>query len=394
MVFEAKRVVGIDPGTKSFDVVCVEGSRVVYEKSIDTVELVKKPELLIDAVNEANADYVVAPSGYGVPVTRGDEVFDAEKFTIEILLLSSEEDIRRGFELGEIGAQVYVAMAKLAKHIVGSYGSRVFFIPSIVLLPTIPFYRKLNKIDMGTADKLAATFIAIHTFAKDKGIDYSDVNIIVAELGYGYNAAIAVENGEIVDAVGGTTASIGTLTAGSLDLEIVAHAGKWERWDVFYGGIFHFAKAYDLNIFVKAYENSEEPLASLFTSFVEGIAKDIAKVKTVFKSPRKVETIVLTGRHSKVPLVVKLLREYLPDMEIRPCGMLEGASISKEAGQGYAAIGEGLAGGYFSKLVKHMGIDKACGTVVDYVAHPRAEEFKNNLVKRYKELVKNPRLCK
>jgi len=392
-VLEAKRVVGVDPGTKSFDIVCVEGPRVVYEKSINTAELAEKPELLIDALNEAGAEYVVAPSGYGVPVTRGDEVLDAEKFTVEILLLSSEEDIRRGIELGEVGAQVYVAMAKLAKRIVSSYGSRAFFIPSIVLLPTIPFHRKLNKIDMGTADKLAAAFVAVHAFARDEGIDYGDVNVVVAELGYGYNAAIAVEGGKIVDAVGGTAASIGTLTAGSLDLEVVAHAGKWHRWDVFYGGIFHLAKVYDMSALAKAYENSEEPLASLFLAYIEGVAKDIARARAVFKPPRKVETVILTGRHSKVPLVVKLLREHLPDMEVRPSGVLEGASMSKEAGQGYAAIGEGIAGGYFSRLVKHMGIDRACGTVADYVVHPRAEEFKKRLVERYRELVKNPRLC-
>ncbi|MEM1607820.1 MAG: DUF1464 family protein, partial [Ignisphaera sp.] len=275
--------------------------------------------------------------------------------------------------------------------IVKSYGGKAIFIPSITLLPTIPVHRKINKVDMGTADKLAATFIAVYTLAQERGIPYNNVNALVVELGYGYNAVIAVKEGRIVDAVGGTIASTGTLTGGALDLEIAAHVSSWSRWDVFYGGIFHIGRTYDLNVFARAYEKSEEPLASLFLAYIEGVVKDIYRMLAVEK---KVDTIVLTGRHSKIPLVQKLLREYIPDAEIIPSKQLRGASTSKEAGQGYAAIGEGAVGGIFNELVRHMGIDRACGTVVDYVYHPRAEEFRRRVVRSYVETVARPRLCR
>lgn len=384
------KVAGIDPGTKSFDIVCIDGDRVVYEKSLETVEVARNPDILIDAIDSIDVDYIVAPSGYGVPVTRGGEVLDPRRFATEILLLSSEDDIKKGVEAGEIGIWVYEALAKTVEHLVNRYGNRVLFIPSIIQLPTVPFYRKINRIDMGTVDKLAATFLAIYKEASNKGIDYSDVNIIVVELGFGYNATIAVRKGKIVDGIGGTVASIGTLTSGAIDLEVASHSEKWYRWDVFYGGIFHIAKKYDLSIFAEAYKKSEEPMASLFIGFIEGVAKDIARMSI---SVPNAEKILLTGRHSRIPLVIDMLKELIPDIEVERSDVLKGASISKEAGQGYAAIGEGIVGEKFTELVKHIEIEKACGTVVDYIYHPRAEEFKKRILKTYRDVVKSPKLC-
>ncbi|MFC1951895.1 DUF1464 family protein, partial [Chloroflexota bacterium] len=40
---------------------------------------------------------------------------------------------------------------------------------------------------------------------------------------------------------------------------------------------------------------------------------------------------------------------------------------SKAAAQGYAMVGNGLYGGYYEPLVKHMMIDQAEGSVIDYV---------------------------
>jgi len=40
---------------------------------------------------------------------------------------------------------------------------------------------------------------------------------------------------------------------------------------------------------------------------------------------------------------------------------------TKEAAQGYAIVGNGLYGGYYEPLVKHMQIDRSEGSVIDYV---------------------------
>jgi len=384
------RVAGIDPGTKTFDVVAVEGGKVVFEVSIETPKISRNPEVLIEAVESSGADYVVGPSGYGVPITFGDEVLNARKFAVEILLLSTERDIDEGKRVGEVGIWVYDALAKVVEHLVNTYRDRVVFIPSVILLKTVPWYRKLNKVDMGTVDKLASAFLAVYSSSVVEGRSPEETDIIVVEMGYGYVGTMAIKGGRIVDGIGGTYASTGTLSSGALDLEVAAGARKWNRWDVFRGGVFWSSNVFDLEVLLKAYKNSEEPLASFYLSFIEGVAKDVARMRI---STPKADRVVVSGRHSRIDEVVKHLSELLVDMEVVRVKNLKGASVSKEAGQGYAAIGEGIFGGYFKNLVEHMGIHEACGTVVDYITHPAAAELKKRVIESYKESVKKPKLC-
>jgi predicted butyrate kinase (DUF1464 family) len=384
------RVLGIDPGTRSFDVVIIEDGVVVAEKSFTTSVIADKPELLLDYVESQSVDYVTAPSGYGVPVTRGDEVEFPRRFAVEVLLLSSEEDLERGVKSGERGVWVYKALARIVEKLTVKYESRVIFIPSVILLPTVPWYRKINRVDMGTADKLASTVLAVHGFSLSECVDYDSVDLILAELGYGYYAVVSVSRGKIVDGTGGTVASTGTLTAGALDLEVVAHGESWDRWDVFRGGIFHYTGVYDLELFAKAYERGEEPYASLFKHYAESLAKDAARA--LISSPRA-RVVVLSGRYSRIKLLRELLEEALRDVEVREAKVLQGARISKESAQGYALIGSGLAGGDFRELIEHVEIPRACGTVVDYLFHPKLLEFKRRVQRAYTESVISPKLC-
>ncbi|MCG2867689.1 MAG: DUF1464 family protein, partial [Vulcanisaeta sp.] len=83
------RVLGVDPGTKTFDIVVVDDGVVKAEKSLETSMIAKDPNVLIDAIKSFEIDYIAAPSGYGAPVTRGDEVIDPRRFAVEVLLLST-----------------------------------------------------------------------------------------------------------------------------------------------------------------------------------------------------------------------------------------------------------------------------------------------------------------
>lgn len=380
------RVVGVDPGTKSFDVVALEGGRVVSEASLDTPLVAREPQALVDAIVGLDPDLVVAPSGYGVPVTFGDEVVDPRRLAVEVLLLSTEEDISRGVSSGELGVWVYDALAKVVVSLVSRYGGRVVFLPGVVHLTTVPRYRKLNKVDMGTVDKLASAFLAIHELGAVHG-DYSRVNAVVVEAGYGYVASIAVEGGRIVDGIGGTYASVGTLTAGALDLEVVAGSKTWERWDVFHGGLLYATGAPAPDDLASG---GDWPGESPLRAYVEGVAKDIRRASV---SSPKADVVVLTGRFGRNPTLLKLLREALEDYEVVTLRGLRGVSSAKEAAQGYAAIGMGLAGGEFKELVEHVGIREACGTSVDYVTHPRARGFVERVRRAYEESVLRPKRC-
>lgn len=384
------RALGVDPGTRSFDLVVVEGPRVVWEKSIDTVEVAQNPQKLLKAIEEASpVDIVAGPSGYGTPVVCNEDIVDVKRFALEILLLSTERDIEEGLSRGELGIAVYSALARVVEALWRS-GLRVCYIPSVILLPTVPVHRKLNRVDMGTADKLAVTALAIYDQSRRLGVSYEETSFILVELGFGYNAAIAVDRGKVVDGYGGTLVPMGFLTIGPIDAEIVAAGRSWSRSDVFYGGVASICNELDP---VKALEKSlsDDLCRAAFQSMFEAVEKAVRSSLLAVPKPRE---IILSGRLTRIPQIFEELSKRLE--KIAPIARvkgLEGATIAKEAAQGMALIGEGLAGGYFRELVEHLEITKARGTTFSWVYHPRIAEVRKRLERACREVVVRKELC-
>ncbi|MEM4593917.1 MAG: DUF1464 family protein, partial [Zestosphaera sp.] len=148
------RVVGIDPGTKTMDLCLLENGVVRDEVILESSEVALRPELLIKAVEKLSPhDLIVGPSGYGVEVTYLDEISDDifEEWYYTYILLTSKEEIEYGVARGDVGSYVYYAMAKTMIE----FKKRrlpVVFIPGIINLPTVQNFKKLNKVDLGTAD--------------------------------------------------------------------------------------------------------------------------------------------------------------------------------------------------------------------------------------------------
>ena len=382
------RVVGIDPGTASFDLVLLDDGFIVDEKSIPTPDIAKDPQVLIDAVGEfENVDAIAGPSGYGVPVTWNKDIIDPRRFAVEVLLLSTEEQLAQGMAAGEIGIMVYQALA-LAVEEFWKAKLPVVYIPSVVLLPTVPFHRKLGRLDMGTADKMALTLLGIHTYSRDKGVDPRETEFIVVEMGYGYNAVMVVKKGRIVDGLGGTICCRGFLTHGPMDLEHVVLGGEWGRSDVFYGGVATVASTEDPVAAWKEWSRGKEPAYSIIESMLE----ELSRVVHGMSSLHKVNTVLLSGRLSRVNEIRTSVLDRIADLKVEPLGLLDGAKISKEAAQGYALVADGLMGGRYSHIVYMNRISEAKGTVMDYAVHPRLVEAKNRIREAYKASVRNPRL--
>ncbi|HIQ10975.1 MAG TPA: DUF1464 domain-containing protein, partial [Pyrodictium sp.] len=133
-----------------------------------------------------------------------------------------------------------------------------------------------------------------------------------------------------------------------------------------------------------------EPCASAYRAMIEGLARTVAGMAAT--SLRGVKYVLVSGRIAET--VKRELEQLLPDLEFHLLPVLEGAKESKHAAQGYAIVGSGLGKGPFRKLVERMKIRDACGTVLDYVLHPRLKEAKQRLVQAYVESVKNPKLCR
>ncbi len=384
-MYSLVRALGIDPGTKSFDLVVIEGERVVWEYSIPTEVVARDPMELVEVIEGVDrVDIIAGPSGYGTPIVCNDEIVDPELFAREILLLSSEEDLRIGIERGEVGISVYKGLADIVKTL-WSMKLSVCYIPSVILLPTIPIHRKLNKIDMGTADKLAVTVLGVYDQSREYGLRYDETSFILVEMGFGYNAVIGVDRGRVVDGYGGTMVSTGFLTIGPIDAEVVVAGKNWYRYDVFYGGV---STACNTVYVEEALEKAKTDslCREAFRSMYESIWKTIKAVQSSIEKPRE---ILLSGRLTSYEeiydTIVKYIEQILPTRRISG---LPGAMRSKEAAQGYAIIGEGIGGGVFKDLVEHMEITKARGTVMDWVIHPRLKNARERLMKAYRESLK------
>ncbi len=378
------RVLGVDPGTRSFDLAVVEDGKVVWEHSVDTAVVAREPEALLEAIREAGVvDAIAAPSGYGVPVTPSSDVVDARRLAVEVLLLSTEEEIEEGVRRGVVGALVYAALARVVEALV-SWGVRSYFIPGVIHLPTVRPGLKYNRVDLGTADKLSVALLASH-------LQGARGRFMVLELGFGYNALMLVEEGRVTWALGGTSLGPGFITAGPLDLEAVALGGGWGRLDVFHGGVMEACQAGSPEEAVDRARGGGGGLCrEAYEAMLESIAGAVASAHHRFG----VRRLLLSGRLSSHKPLLSDLQDRLPgDVEVEQLPLLEGAAKSKHAAQGYALVVEGLLGGRAASAVERMAIRQACGTALDNVAHPRAARARERVRRAYVESVKSPRLC-
>src|SRR5438309_1397490 len=216
------RVIGIDPGTVSIDLCGLDQGRVFLDRSWPTAEALADPARFILELEAAGPlDLVAGPSGYGLPLTRAQDATD--------------EDLRLAFlaaphERGGIGGLRALVRALARSRL------PVVLTPGVVHLPTVAVHRKVNRVDMGTADKVCAVALAITQQARQSGRPLATVSLVLLELGGAFTAAVAVAGGRIVDGVGGTAGPLGFRAPGALDGEVAYLAGEVSKALLFQGG--------------------------------------------------------------------------------------------------------------------------------------------------------------
>jgi len=353
------RAVGIDPGTLSFDLCALEDGRPFMEKSISTKELLEKPHTIVNILlSTTPLDAVVGPSGYGICLKTADEVTDLD---VKFMTLTRPDDPTRGRLL---------PLAPIIRSLKAS-GLKVYFIPGVVLLSTVPAHRKSNRIDMGTADKVCSAALAIFDQSRRYGIPYDSTSFIMVEMGYGFNATIGVEGGKIVDGIGGTMGGPGFTAAGCLDGEVAYLIGRINKGMLFSGGAADIVGCPDM-----VPEEFVSKGGSGWLAFMEGIEKNVSAMAVSVKQPRE---ILLSGRLARVESILnKISRALSKYGDVR---RVEGiAKTSKESAQGAALIADGLAGGRFKDLVETIRIREATGTALDNVRLRSFDEAKRHFL--------------
>lgn len=342
------RVAGLDPGTVSFDLCVLEDGRPVLEMAFETGALADDPARLLDELRRHGPyDLVYGPSGYGLPLVAAADV--DETALSQMVLVRADE---RGASTGIVG------MRSLLRTLARS-GLPVVFGPGVIHLPSVPRHRKLNRIDLGTADKVCAAACAIADQCERLSLQPADTSFVLLELGGAFTAAIAVAAGRIVDGLGGSSGPIGVRAAGALDGELAyLLAPHLDKRALFSGGALDPAGT-GVRDLEAAWRSSAH--ADGRAALLEGAAKAARALQTSVSDPREV---VLSGRVAQLPGVAEALARSLED--VAPVVALRAGEAS-EAARGGALLADGLAGGSREPLVARMQLRDARGTVLDHL---------------------------
>lgn len=320
----AVRVAGCDPGTSSLDVLTLDGDRVGDQVRFSPAELRANPAAPVDWLAARGPyDLIAGPSGYGVPLVRNS---DLTADHLDQMTLVRPDD--RGTAQGVLGFSAVLRAFRDSP-------LPVVFLPGVIHLPTVPAHRKFNRIDLGTADKLAVVALAIR---------HCPGRFALLELGTAFTAVIVVHGGQIVQGIGGSCGPAGGQSGGAWDGEAAYWLSPLRKHDLFTGGVRDTASP----------EAEDESLRQTLIGL---------HAVTPF------ETLIVSGRRADEDGMLPRLRRLLPEFPtIVPLEPLPGAWV-KTAAQGAAVLAEGLVTD--SPLVKTMRLREAAGSVLDWLRYRR-----------------------
>ena len=340
------RAIGIDPGTGSFDFFGMDGRDVIIDTTVPVSAVAENPIILVDTIRDIlPLDIVVGPSGYGLPVTPVKDMGERELD----FMVPDDKSI-----------PLYDGIRKVLR-LMKAKGLPVYFTPGVIHLPTVPSHRKANKIDMGTADKVCCAALAIRDQAERYNLPYDKTSFILVEIGYAFTAVLAVDNGRIVDGLGGTSGGPGFLSLGCMDAELAIRMGNFPGVVLFSGGARDAGGKDDFTPeeMVRYPDNYSES----WNMMLESILKSVAAMKVVVDKPREV---LLSGRLSRITRITEALGARLSKFGmVRVIGRK--AKTAKEAAEGAFILGEGLLGGKYEGIVDVLQLRNAKGSMFDYI---------------------------
>lgn len=343
------RVAGIDPGTVSFDLCVLEDGEPVVEQVFETGSLGSDSGPLLDALaRHGPYDLIYGPSGYGLPLVAGANV--GERELAEMVLVRHDE----AHANAGVGG-----MRSLLRALAGS-GLPVVFGPGVIHLASVPRHRKYNRIDLGTADKVCAAACAIVDQSTRRVIGVQETAMILLELGGAFTAALAVDGGQIVDGMGGSSGPLGVRAAGAFDGELAYLLGPALRKDTLYSGGALDPDG-DLDITDLSGLWASPKRAEGWTALLEAAIKAVRALAVSVPAPHE---IVVSGRLARLPeLIASLAAALAPLAPV--VALIPGRASA--AARGGALLADALAGGRNAPLAEVLRLREAGGTVLDYL---------------------------
>lgn len=325
------RVAGADPGTSSLDWLILTDGSVTDQCRFTPEQLHADPALPLRWLQERGPFALIAgPSGYGLPLVRARECSEAQ---LSLMTLTRPAEPRAGG--GVLG------FTRLVRALRDS-GLPVVFLPGVIHLPTVPMHRKLNRIDLGTADKLCVAALAA-------ALQGAPADFCLVELGSAFSACLVVQGGQLVAGVGGTAGPFGWRSGGAWDGEAAYWLGPLAKRDLFAGGV------------------QSAPTATLGQ---QRCREDLLQAVASLQAVTPFTEIVLSGRllESELAFSATVSAELARLGRVSHLAALPGAWV-KHAAQGAALLADGLAGGSYAPLVKQLRLEAAAGTVLDWLTY-------------------------
>ena len=343
------RVAGVDPGTVSFDLCVLQDGEPVLEQVFQAGALSADNRPLLEALGRHGPyDLIYGPSGYGLPLVAAADV--GERELAEMVLVRPDETHA---DAGVGG------LRSLLRALVNS-GLPVVFGPGVIHLPSVPAHRKYNRIDMGTADKVCAGAYAIADQSARLNVPCHQTSMIMLELGGAFTAALAIDAGQIVDGMGGSSGPLGARAAGALDGEVAYLLTAALRKNTLYSGgaldpdgTRHLA---DLDVVWASAD-----LADGWTALLEAGAKAVRALQVSVPRPRE---IVVSGRLARLPALIERLAGWLSD--VAPVVALVPGRASAAA-HGGALMADALTGGRHTGLGETLRLRESRGTALDHL---------------------------
>ncbi len=347
---------GVDPGSLSWDFFGLEDNKIILDTSIPTKELIQDPQKAINIIKSVqNIDLMVSPSGFGLPLKNVRDL--TEKDIFFTLLKFDQKDKDKLIGLGKV------------LRLIKSQNIKGVIVPGVKHLPTIPRYRKINKVDMGTADKLCTTVTGIRDQMERFNVAPEKTNFIMVEIGYGFTAVLAIENGQIIDGIGGSNI-MGFRACGSLDGELAYLIKNIRKKNIYKGGVAYISGYSDLSLReITLLAERDEQTKIALKAYISSVKKAVYGIASSFSQKEKIVEVLLAGRGAELTYLRDRMIHGLND--VAPVKIMKSYSqIAKRAAQGAAFIANGILGGRFEPIINNLKIKEASGSILDDIFIP------------------------
>ncbi len=344
---QAHKCLGLDPGSLSWKAAVLDDHGLIWTGKVATEDVCRDPDIMKSLVYEHRdgLQAIAAPSGFGLPLVPIDRIGKRE---LSLMTLKRDGP-------GIVGVARAIEVLKAVQR---DIGAKCFVLPSVKHLTTVPVRRKINRVDLGTTDKLCAAAHALQKLVEKQSASYEDISFVLGEIGSSFVGMVCVKRGKVVDGIGGTNASFGVGASGALDAEL-AHIWHFPDKASLYSGGLADAAGMPLGQIEESLSGTLPPRARhAFARFVESVTCDASAMA----SRNGVETFVLSSVLG--PKMNEAIEDSLKRVGLK---VVKGINDEMSASIGAAFLVNGLIGGRYRRLSETLAIAKARGSIMDHI---------------------------